>query len=103
VLQLGHISTDIQPKFVDPTNTTRTAQYAALAAKSSCRLALVSSDMAAAKRSVKTIKTPIAAKMHSVLFMVESRYILKTGAASKRNSTTVIMRFTSFETLEGAK
>lgn len=84
-------------------NTTRTAQYAALAAKSSCRLALVSSDIAAAKSSVKTIKTPIAAKMHFVVFTVESRYILRTGATSKRNSTSVIIRFTSFETLEGAK
>jgi hypothetical protein len=61
-----------QEKFVDPINTTSTAQYAALAANSSCLFAFVRSDMAAANKSVNTINTPIAANIHSVVLRIDS-------------------------------
>jgi hypothetical protein len=83
--------------------TTNTAQYAALAANSSCLRALVSRDIAAANNSVKTINTPMAANMHSLVLRVDKRYILRTGAASKRNITPVMIRFTSFATRDGEK
>jgi hypothetical protein len=97
------MSTSNQLKFVDPMKTTNTAQYAALAANSSCLRAFVSSDMAAANNSVKTIKTPIAANIHSFVLRVERRYMLKTGAASNRKITVVMMRLTSFATRDGEK
>ena len=90
-------------KLVDPTKTTKTAQYAAAAANNSCLFAFVSSDIAAANSSVKTIKTPIAANTHSVVLIVERRYIANTGATSSKKSATVMQRFTSVDTLEGAK
>jgi len=83
--------------------TTRTAQYAALAANNSCLFAFVSSDIAAANKRVKTISTPIAANIDRLEWMQERRYIPKTGAASKRNITVVMMRLTSFETRSGEK
>jgi hypothetical protein len=92
-----------QLKFVDPMKTTSTAQYAALAANSSCLRAFVSKDIAAANSNVNTISTPMAANMHSFVLRVERRYMLKTGAASNRNITVVIMRLTSFATLDGEK
>jgi hypothetical protein len=90
-------------KFVDPTNTTKTAQYAATAANSSCLFAFVSIDIAAAKRCVKTVNTPMAANTHSVVLIVYSRYIASTGATSSKKSATVMKRLTSVETREGAK
>jgi hypothetical protein len=90
-------------KFVDPTNTTSTAQYAAAAANSSCLFALVSKDMAAVNKSVNTINTPIAANTHFVVLKVESRYIAKTGATRSKKIATVMNRLTSVDTLEGAK
>jgi hypothetical protein len=83
--------------------TTNTAQYAALAANSSCLRALVSRDIAAANSRVKTINTPIAANMVSVVLMVDRWYMLRTGAASRTNITAVMMRLTSFATREGEK
>lgn len=88
---------------MDPIKTTRTAQYAALAANSSCLLAFVRKDKAAANRSVNTIKTPIAENIASVVFKVANRYMLRTGAASNKNITAVINRLTSFDTREGVK
>lgn len=90
-------------KCEEPMKTTRTAQYAALAANNSCLLAFVSNVIVAAKRSVKIIKTPMAAKTALLVFMVDSRYMPKTGAASKIKITDVIIKFTSLETREGEK
>jgi hypothetical protein len=59
--------------------------------------------MAAANNSVNTINTPMAANMHSVVFRFDRRYMLKTGAASSRNITAVMKRFTSLATREGEK
>jgi hypothetical protein len=84
-------------------NTTRTAQYAALAANNSCRLALVSIDMAVANRSVKTISTPMAEKIDLVVRMDDNRYMLRTGATSKTNITIVMTMLTSRDTREGEK
>jgi hypothetical protein len=91
----------LQEKFVDPMNTTNTAQYAALAANSSCLFAFVSSDMAAANKSVNTINTPMAANMHSLVLRVDKRYMPSTGAAKSRKITVVMNRLTSFATLDG--
>jgi hypothetical protein len=49
-----------------PINTTKTAQYAAQAAKSSCLLAVVKMDIAILKTTVKTIRIPIASKAANV-------------------------------------
>ena len=46
-----------------PMNTTKTAQYAAAAARISCRLALVKNESPAEKSSVNTNRTP----MHAAL------------------------------------
>lgn len=83
--------------------TTRTAQYAALAAKSSCRLAFVNMDIAAAKRSVKIISTPIAEKIDFVVRIIDSLYMLRTGATSKMKITLVIIMLTSRDTRDGEK
>ena len=88
---------------VESKNTTSTAQYAAAAANSSCLFALVSSDIAAANKRVNTINTPIAANTHSVVLIVERRYMANTGATSSKKSATVMKRLTRVDTLEGAK
>lgn len=98
-----HFTEMHQSKFVDPMKTTNTAQYAALAANNSCRRAFVSIDIAAANKSVKTMRTPIAANILSVVLSVESRYILSTGAASSKKITVVMMRLTSLATRDGEK
>lgn len=50
-----------------PMNTTKIAQYAALAANISCLAAFVSTLIAALKRSVNTISTPTALKVFLVV------------------------------------
>jgi hypothetical protein len=45
----------------DPIKTIKTAQYAAVAAKTSCRFAIMSIDIVAAKMRLKIISTPSAA------------------------------------------
>ena len=90
-------------KFVEPMKTTSTAQYAALAANSSCRLAFVNSDIAAANKSVKTINTPIAANIIFVRCTFDKRYMLKTGATSNIKIRPVIIRLTNFDTRDGEK
>ena len=84
-------------------NTTNTAQYAVLAANSSCLLAFVNKDNAHANRSVKTSNTPIAANMAFSIFSDCSRCMPMMGAASKRKMTIVIRKFTSFATRVGEK
>lgn len=50
-----------------PINTTKIAQYAALAANNSCLAALVSNDMAALNNNVNTINTPTALSVSLLL------------------------------------
>lgn len=76
--------------------TTSTAQYAALAPKSSCRFAFVTSDMAAENRSVKTTRIPTASKVELRSPTEVSWYIATTGKTNKTNIITVMISPTSF-------
>lgn len=79
--------------------TTRTAQYADEAAKSSCLRALVRRDIAAAKRRVKTTRTPMALKVECERVPnVVSLYIATTGSTSKMKIMPVMMRLTRIST-----
>ena len=94
--------------------TTRMAQYAALAANNSCRAALVSKDIAALNRRVKTISKPTALRVSLVLESVGetgafddsasaptcrlvevSMYMATTGTTSSANMTKVIRMLAS--------
>lgn len=86
--------------------TTKMAQYAALAANSSCRAALVSRLIAALNSSVKTISTPTALNVSRVFASCElvlgdeeddsctlvevRRYIVTTGTTSRMKMTKVM-------------
>ena len=70
-----------------PMNTTRTAQYAAVAAKSSARLALVRRPIAAENRSPKPIKSPMLRNVLARVPVHVTRYITNTGTANKRMMT----------------
>ena len=63
-------------------NTTRTAQYAAQAAKSSCLFALVKIDIAMPKTSVKMINIPIASNADARFPISDNSYIATTGNTS---------------------
>ena len=66
-----------------PMNTTRIAQYAADAAKSSCLAAFVSRLIAALNSRVKTINTPTALKVSRLLVsMVLVVVVLPEGSTS---------------------
>jgi hypothetical protein len=79
--------------------TTRTAQYAEEAAKSSCLRALVRRDIAAEKRRVKTTRTPIALNVECGLVPnVVTLYIATTGRTSKTKIMLVMMRLTKTST-----
>jgi hypothetical protein len=79
--------------------TTRTAQYAALAANSSCLLAFVNNDIAAENKSVKTTRTPMALKVDcAVVAIAVSSYIATTGNTSKTKIMAVMMRPTNVST-----
>jgi hypothetical protein len=84
--------------------TTRTAQYAALAANNSCLLAFVNNDIAAENKSVKTTRTPIALKVDCVdcvdAPIAVSLYIATTGSTNKMKIIVVIMRPTKVSTRE---
>lgn len=75
--------------------TTNTAQYAADAANSSCRRAFVNKDIAAEKRSVKTIKTPTASKVELRDPMHVSLYMATTGSTRRTKITHVISSATN--------
>jgi hypothetical protein len=79
--------------------TTRTAQYAALAANNSCLLAFVNSDIAAENKSVKTTRTPIALKVDcGDAPIAVSLYIATTGSTNKTKMIVVMMRPTNVST-----
>lgn len=99
-------------------NTTKIAQYAALAAKSSCRVALVNRLIAELNKSVNTTSTPTALKVSlllaSTVAIVDEElllldvgsdsscdavlvrwYIVTTGITRRMNITKVIRMLTS--------
>jgi hypothetical protein len=79
--------------------TTRTAQYAEEAAKSSCLRALVRRDIAAEKRRVNTTRTPMALNMElELLLNVVSLYMATTGSTSKVKIMLVMMRLAKAST-----
>jgi hypothetical protein len=76
--------------------TTSTAQYAALAANSSCLFAFVSRLIAAEKSSVKTTRIPTASKVELRFPREVSLYIATTGRTRRMKMIRVIMKPTSF-------
>lgn len=66
-----------------PMNTTKIAQYAADAAKSSCRAALVSRLMAALNKSVNTINTPTALNVSRLLTLAAPALTAAAAAAEE--------------------
>jgi hypothetical protein len=71
--------------------TTSTAQYVALAANSSCRLAFVINDIAIEKRKVKTMRIPKASKVEFRLPIVVSSYIATTGRMRRMKMSIVMI------------
>lgn len=80
--------------------TTSTAQYAAEAAKSSCRAAFVNSDIAAEKRSVNTMRTPMASKTPVRVPKLVSSYIATTGSTSNMKMIQVMSKPTKLSIRE---
>lgn len=79
-----------------PINTIRTAQYAAVAAKSSARFAFVRRPIDAANNNEKTIKRPMLRNvLERVLFHV-MRYMMETGVASRKMMMSTTTRMASF-------
>jgi hypothetical protein len=76
--------------------TTSTAQYAALAANSSCLFALVRRLMAAEKSSVKTTNIPTASKVELRSPIDVSLYMATTGNTSRMKIMSVMIRPTNF-------
>lgn len=94
---ISHAYESIPPTLL--MKTTRTAQYAAEAAKSSCRRALVRRDIAAEKRRVKTTRIPIALNVECVLMpKLVTLYIATTGKTSNTKMMLVIIRPTKVST-----
>jgi hypothetical protein len=94
-------------------NTTKIAQYAALAAKSSCLAAFVKILIAAEKSNVNTIKTPTALIVSLELACADEPpdssgfdvlavrwYITKTGITSNMKITKVTITFMSWSMRE---
>jgi hypothetical protein len=86
-----------------PMNTTRIAQYAALAANISCLAALVNTLMAALNSSVNTISTPTAlnvfrvvsaGELESVEMVLVRWYIVIIGMTSRMKMTKVMNMLT---------
>jgi len=71
-----------------PMNTTRTAQYAAVAAKSSARLAVVRTPIATENKNPKTIRSPTLRNVLGRVPIHVTRYMINTGTVSKRMITT---------------
>jgi hypothetical protein len=76
-------------------NTTKTAQYAAVAAKSSARFVFVRRHIAAEKRSERPTNSPILRKVLQRLPYHVIRYMMNTGAARRRMITSDTMRMAS--------
>lgn len=76
--------------------TTRTAQYAALAAKSSCLFAFVNRLIAAENSSVKTTKIPTASNVELRSPTEVILYIATTGRTSNTKIMSVMIKPTSF-------
>jgi len=83
-------------------NTTSTAQYAAVAAKSSWRLACVRTASVLANNTVNTMKIPIEAYAALSVPRDEILYMLKMGVASNPNKMPAMMVFTKIRILRGA-
>jgi hypothetical protein len=77
-------------------NTTNTAQYAALAAKSSCLFALVSKLIAAENSKVKTTIIPTASNVEWRDLREVNWYMATTGNTRRTKMMNVMMRPTSF-------
>lgn len=75
-----------------PMNTTRTAQYAAVPAKSSARLAFVRRPIAAENKSAKTIKRKILRYVLERVRISVTRYMMNMGTANKRMITNATIR-----------
>lgn len=65
--------------------------------------ALVSNDMVAAKLRLKIISIPSAAYVALLVFLVNSVYMLRTGAADSTRVTLTMMRFRVFLPLNGVE
>lgn len=78
--------------------TTSTAQYAADAANSSCRLAFVREDMAAENKRVNTTRTPMAVNVEERVPMLVSWYMTTTGNTRRMKMMTVMMSATKDST-----
>jgi hypothetical protein len=79
-----------------PIKTTNTAQYAAVAAKSSARFAFVKRPIEAVNTSEKPTRSPILRKVLQRLPYQVIRYMTNTGAASRRMITSATIRVASF-------
>ena len=79
--------------------TTRTAQYAAEAAKISCRLATVSAPIAAENNRVNTMRTAIAVNIACwELLTLVILYITTTGTTSRTKIILVMIKPTKYST-----
>jgi hypothetical protein len=74
-----------------PTKTTRTAAYAAVAAKSSCLFAFVNIPIETENRKTKTIKMPMAGTMDLCVPSEVTLYIAITGKTKRPNETNPTM------------
>jgi hypothetical protein len=84
-----------------PINTMRTAQYAAVAAKSSARFAFVRRPIDTANSKEKTIKSPMLRNVLERLLSHVIRYMMNTGTARRKmmmSTTTTIAIFSILPT-----
>jgi hypothetical protein len=81
-------------------NTTSTAQYAALAANSSCLFALVKRLIAAEKSSVKTTNIPTASNVEFRSPTEVNLYMATTGRTRRMKMIRVMISPTSFSILD---